>query len=285
MTRYIAQFTFRLGLVLLVASCDRHDDLVSGIVIETPQRPTVEIRLLTQLKPEHRTHLTVDQLGNVYWVQENSPDDRAGESVMLTIGESGVPHVTRLSAGNILKEMGVTSPGGTGVIQDIRAAGRAIYFYFIGGQGRVSLACLGQYFPRTGTIRIVASTQRLADLSRMGASLALRGSLVISGPTMWLWLRHSDLSTFICFDPGADAALTGAIGLQRPFEQVTIDGHALALEREDLKISTGFDGTLLILDESQGVVWEIDPFGRATTRLSVRGMPDSLTPPVLLKIA
>jgi hypothetical protein len=274
-----ADFIIAAIVLCSALSCDDRDGpITGGIPFEPPPRPTVEMRIVTQLQANRNTHFTVDQIGNVYWTQENE----VGENVVLSIGESGVPRATRLSSGNILKEMGAA--GGEGIIQDIRAAEGAIWFYFTGGKGRASRTCLGQFFPRTGNIRIVADTARLAEVSGMGTSLDLaRASLVLAGDKLWLWLRHSDMSTFLALDPREARTSGEIVSIQRPFDHVTVEERRIVLTREDIDIAAGQGGTLLLLDTKNGLIWEVDVFGRATMRIALTGVPNSISAPVIVK--
>jgi len=274
-----AAFIVLVPVCFFVCSCDKADlPVTGGIPFEPPTRPSVEMRLVTQLQANRNTHFTVDQIGNIYWTQENE----FGENVVLSIGESGVPRATRLSSGNILKEMGAA--GGDGIIQDIRAAEGAIWFYFTGGKGRASRTCLGQYFPRTGTIRIVADTARLAEVSGMGTSLDLaRASLVLAGDKLWIWLRHSDMSSFLALDPREARTAGEIVSIQRPFDHVTVDERQIVLTRDDIDIAAGQGGTLLLLDTKNALIWEVDGFGRGTLRIALTGLPKLMSAPVIVK--
>jgi hypothetical protein len=276
-TRFIAALS-----LLVLFGCEPKDDQHAGMPVEPPAHPSIELKVLAQLSPGRTTHVTVDQLSNVYWVQENTGSGE--ENVMFTIGEAGVPRATQLSASNILAAMGVAPSGGSGAILDIRAAEGAIWFYFSGGKGRAGGTCLGQFFPRSGKIRIVAGTSDLAERSGMGTSLELaRASLVMSGPTLWLWLRHSDVSAFLSLDPRSGAGATGVTALQRPFDRVMVDGRSVATNREELELSAGPSDSLLLLDRKKGLLWEIDPHGQATMRHSLAGLPTWLTSPIVVK--
>src|SRR4051794_27367917 len=120
----------RLVLVLLVL-------VACGSCKPAPSRPRVakivapifevELKPLTPLIANTPTHVVVDSLGNICWVQESE----AGDDNMFIIGEGEIPRSTNLTSARILAALGAS--GGSGNIQSL-AAGRngALYFYFLG---------------------------------------------------------------------------------------------------------------------------------------------------------
>src|SRR5688500_16402370 len=80
-----------------LSGCDRADP-AAGMPLESAGKRLVQFRTLTQLLPKRTTHLAVDRLGQVFWVQEGEQ----AQDVMFTIGDGGIPRATRLTAANVL---------------------------------------------------------------------------------------------------------------------------------------------------------------------------------------
>ena len=90
----------RCGLVLLLlalGACDREPARVTPSTNPAPQGYQLELKPITPLLPSRSTHVALDSLGNVYWVQES---DR-GDDTLFVIGEGEIPRATQLSAANI----------------------------------------------------------------------------------------------------------------------------------------------------------------------------------------
>src|SRR5262249_32347621 len=139
----------------LVCGCDRRAPAVptTQIVVEPSFR--MEVKPLTPLVPGRQTHITVDPLSNVYWVQE-VPD--FSDDTLFVIGDEGVPRATQLSSASIAAAL--NAPGGKGHIHGIAAGATGeIYFYFFGSRDRQSLAAVGRYTPKNGAIQILADTK------------------------------------------------------------------------------------------------------------------------------
>jgi len=170
----IAPLSITLLSITLLSACDRQP----APLPTTAPDPVFELELkpLTPLLPSKLTHLAVDPLGNIFWVQES---DR-GDDTLFVIGEGDIPRATQLSADSIAALLG--APGGRGNIQGI-AAGPAgdIFFYFNAAQGRQTFSCIGQFTPKTAAIRILADTANLAAATGMGQSLPLARGSVVSG--------------------------------------------------------------------------------------------------------
>src|SRR5439155_7259479 len=102
-----------VAIALAPAACDRRP--VASLPSTAPTQPVLELELkpLTPLLPNRITHVAVDPLGNIYWVQET---DRADDTLFV-IGEGDIPRATQLSVANIAAALG--APGGRGIIQVI----------------------------------------------------------------------------------------------------------------------------------------------------------------------
>jgi hypothetical protein len=262
-------------LALALARCDRSTPTATTATTQ-PDDVTLELELkpLTPLLPNRQTHVTVDHLGNVYWVQEG---DR-GDDTMFVIGEGDIPRASKLSAANIAAAL--KSSGGRGNIQGISAgAAGEIYFYFNGNLGRTTIAAIGQYFPRSARIRILADTSALSSATKMGRSLALaRGTVVSDGRYVWIWVRHSDAWSMFKLEP-IKLAAEGLVPLTKPFETVTLDDKPLNLTRDEYELSIAPQSSLYLTDPLGSQLLRIDPEGRATVARNLAGLPEALSTP------
>jgi hypothetical protein len=113
----------------------------------------------------------------------------------------------------------------------------------------------------------------------MGRSMELaRASLVTSEQTIYLWLRHSDVSVFFAFDPRTTPV--GALELRVPFDKVvTEEGQPLPLTRGDVEAAPAPGGALFLLDVTSALLWHVDRTGVATARFPLTGLPKSLSSP------
>ena len=263
-----------VAIALAPAACDRRP--VASLPSTAPTQPVLELELkpLTPLLPNRMTHVAVDPLGNIYWVQET---DRADDTLFV-IGEGDIPRATQLSVANIAAAM--DAPGGRGNIQGLAAGpGGELYFFFSGTAGRRTLAGVGQFVPKTAQIRILADADALAAATGMGLSLPLaRGSVVSDVRNVWVWVRHTDTSAIFRFDPRA-LPRGGPIRLMKQFDAVTFNGKPIALTREEYELSAGPDGTLMLLDPVAGRLIKIRGDGTATLVRSLLGLPKDLSTP------
>src|ERR1051326_2687712 len=114
---------------LLAASCNRAPTRSSRPA--PPSSYEVEFKPLTPLSPNRPTHIAVDSLGNICWVQEN---ETADDSVFI-MGEGDIPRATELTVAHIAAALG--SPGGSRNISSLAPArSGGLYFYFSGKSGR-----------------------------------------------------------------------------------------------------------------------------------------------------
>jgi hypothetical protein len=221
--------------------------------------------------------VTVDRLGNVYWVQET---DR-GDDTMFVIGEGGIPRATQLAVPNIAALLGVRESV-RGNIHGIAAAADAggdVYFYFLGVQGRRTLACIGAFTPKTEKVRIVADTDAVAAATGMGRSLPLaRASVVCDGRIVWLWLRHTDNWAVFRLEPARMPA-SGPAKLPRAFENVRLEGRPVELTRDDMEIAPAPGGALFLIDIGGARLVKIGAEGDATIVRSLAGLPSVLSTP------
>jgi hypothetical protein len=242
-----------------------------------PPRYAAEISVVTPLAARRATHVAVDPAGNIFFVQES--DD--GNDVMFVAGANDVSRATALSSSNILSAAGA-APGETGNIQSI-AAGPAgeIYFYFLGGGKRNTVACFGRFIPRNAAITILATNDQLQTASGMGRSIELaRGTTVTAGKLVWLLLRHTDQAALFHVEPrrvrqDQEQILGDAITKLR-----TAEGE-LPLTRPDIDLAPGHpdDGSVLLSDLWSGAIWNVDATGNASVLCSLVGLSRSLSLP------
>src|SRR3954470_7618114 len=111
-------------LALLVFGCDRTSSAPQS---EAPRVKLYSLELwpVTPLLPTRPTHVAIDAIGNLHWVQETED----GDDVVFVMGEGAIPRATQLTSANILKALKLDQ-GGSAHIQSIAAgADGAIYFY------------------------------------------------------------------------------------------------------------------------------------------------------------
>lgn len=270
-----------ISIVLLALSCVACDRTPARVPMPaTAPAPTLELELrpITPLVAGRSTHVTVDPLGNIYWVQE-SPD--VGNDTLFAIGEGEIPRATQLSAGLIAQALG--APDGRGNIQGV-ASGPAgeIYFYFCGVAQRHTIAAIGRFFPKTAKVQILANTDAIGNATGMGRSLSLaRGSVVSDGRTVWIWLRHTDASAIFRLDPGKIAS-DGPTSLRKAFDAVKLKDKPIELTRDELELAAGpGDGSLMLVNPVIGKLLRIDPSGVATVARSIVGYPQDLSTPAI----
>ena len=275
---------FRAALLLIgvtlatVSGCDRTP--TGGMPLESAGKRLLQLRTLTQLLPHRKTHLAVDRLGQIFWVQESE----SHQDVLFMIGDGGIPRATRLTSANILAALadagdaaGDGAAGGN--IRAITAGEGGVYFFFYGFKGNATKGCLGQYLPQSGRIRVLASTAAMEKASGMGRSMELsRASLVTSDQTIYLWLRHSDVSVFFAFEPRAMTAVP--LELRVPFSKiVSEEGQPLPLTRGEIEMSPAPGGGIFLLDVPSALLWQVDRTGLAAARFPLIGLPKTIAPP------
>jgi hypothetical protein len=265
-----------LAFALALAACDRRPSAPAVATAPAAVALELELKPITPLLPNRPTHVTVDMLGNIYWVQEG---DRADDT-MFVIGEGDIPRATQLSVANIAAAMDAS--GARGNIHDIAAGpGGEIYFYFSGNAGRQSLACVGLFNPKTAQVRVLADADALATATGMGRSLPLaRGTVISDSRNIWIWLRHTDDWAIFRVDPRG-LPTSGPTRLARPFETVTLAGKPLALTRDEYQMSAAPGGMLFLLDPVAGQLLKITPSGAATVARSLVGLPVDLSTPAV----
>ena len=268
-----------LLIAVLLSACDEERPVV--LPATRPSEPALDLSLkpLTPLLPNRPTHVTVDRLGNVYWVQET---DR-GDDAMFVIGEGGIPRATQLTVPNVAALLGAGTAA-RGNIHGVAAASDAggdIYFYFQGVEGRRTLACIGVFTPKTERVRVLADGDAVAAATGMGRSLPLaRGSVVSDGRSVWMWLRHTDNWAVFRLDP-ARLPTSGPAQLARAFEQVRLGGQTIALTRDGMEIAPAPAGALFLVDVPGGRLLSIAQDGTATLVQPLAGLPVNLSTPTV----
>jgi hypothetical protein len=303
------------GISLLVA-CDRSPTAPStSFHDDTAVARHAQIESLAQALANRVTHICVDGRNNLYWTQESDaagagesgrdvlfmlPDAAAPASGVGTVA-SELPRATQLTSTNILKAIegsrGVSGKGRSGgAIQSIVAGPDGeIYFYFVGGIGKVTRACLGRFDPRGGpgteSIRILADTKQLADATGMGGSLELaRATLVVQKPDdtpassrVVLFLHHTDSRAIFAFEPRRLRNATLSLAMSKPQGLSEIrradTGEVLDLTRDDFELAAGTGEDLLLADRRLGALYRVDPLGKATLLVSLVGLPEGISTP------
>jgi hypothetical protein len=269
------------ALILLImiaagAACDRKK--ATPIFIPPPKEegPSYEVELqpVTPLAAARLTHIAVDSLGNLCWVQESDQAD----DTMFIMGEDKVPHAADLSTTRVCEALGIS--GGTGNIQSLAPArGGDLFFYFLGSKGRQTLACLGLYSNKSGRIRVLADTNTLMAETGLGRSITLaRGTVVSHGNSYWLWVRHTDASALHRLR-AVDIPSSGYIALESGRLNVRIEGHTVDLTNPEYAISAAGEESLFWLDRTESMLYRIDANGYVSLYKSLVGLPLALSLP------
>jgi hypothetical protein len=264
-------------VMLTFAGCDRPSQPAGGNAdAGPPPPPRLRLSTIAPLLPDRPTHFAVDQIGNVIWVQETDN----GKDMAYTISAGAIPQATRLTSATILSAMNVED--GTGNIQSLAAApDGGIYFYFAGGTARDVVACVGYFLSRTSELRILAATEPIQRLARMGASLGLaRGKLIPSGQSLWLWVRHSDGSAFLKF-PALPPAMSKPLELSRPFQAIRNDRREITPAGDSCRVGVAADLSLVVVDLFNGTLWNVDTSGNASVYWSLVGLPGNMSAPAI----
>src|SRR6266542_3279467 len=115
----VARVGFLLLLVAPLLSCDRKSSTIENIPVPEAQAPgpTYELNFqpLAPLERSKPTHVTVDSLGSIYWVQEHE----TGDDVVFIMGETQIPRPSDLTAVGIAEAMGFRN--GSGNVQSLAA--------------------------------------------------------------------------------------------------------------------------------------------------------------------
>jgi hypothetical protein len=260
-------------LALTILGCDREQPAPPAPAVKRVPALGVEIQRVTPLPPDRRTHIAPNGKGQVFWVQEA---DGGGRETVFAISEGGLPVATRFANVTVLETL--AKPDAHGSIESLAVGPDGkVYFYFIGGSKRQSIAAFGNFAPETGKVQILADTAALAGDSRLGNSLALaRGSIVRVGDVLWLWLRHDDAYALLSLD----ITRTGS-ALRQTFEAVRGNGQELRLTSATEDLARGPGNSLVYLQRPTARIWKIGPLGEATQLTELGDPPATLSAPVL----
>jgi hypothetical protein len=274
--RYLIGF-FSLLILVLVTACDQRGAVATNDSEPPPPKYAVELSTVTPLLPRRATHLTVDPSGNLYFVQESEN----GDDVTFIAGPSDVPRAMALSSASIVAATHAAA-GDKGNIRAIAAGpGGEIYFYFLGGGKRDTVACFGRFLARTGALQILADTDQLERATGLGRSIELAEVGVVgSGNSIWLFLRHSDAAAMYRLDV-ARLPPEGAMSLGQPMTDLPTAEDAVPLTRPDLDLACGPQGSALLSDIWSGAIWKVPPQGNASVLCSIVGLSQSLSLPAV----
>lgn len=260
--------------VALVAGCDRE----SSAPTPAPPRAKelfVEIRGVTPLLPDRRTHVAATGTGQIFWVQE--APEAGGRETVFALADQGLASATKLSNASVLEAL--KEPGAQGAIQSLAATPDAqVLYYFAGQTKRKLLVALGIFSPASGQTRVLADAAALRDASGMGNTLALaRGSILRSasaatvGGRTWLWLRHDH--GFAVLSIEADGTV------RRAFDRVRAPaGETLELVAPGEDLAADGEG-LVYLERGRGRLWRIGAGGDASVQADVSELPRGMTGP------
>jgi hypothetical protein len=191
-----------------------------------------------------------------------------------------VPRATALSSANILAAAGAVADDKGNIRAIAVGPGGEIYFFFIGGGKRSTVACFGRFLPRTGAIQILANSDEVESASTMGRSIELAdASLAGSGKWIWLLLRHSDAGAMFCFD-ARELPSTGSTQLGKPITELhTTSEGPLPLTRSGIAIAPGLSDSALLRDLWSGAIWRVSTGGDAEMLSSIVGLSSAISLP------
>src|SRR5688572_13163045 len=134
-------------LLCLLLGCDRDATPTPPAAAQKKDRNLiVEVRPVTPLLPDRRTHLAPTNTGQYFWLQEAEPGKR---EFVFAMSEGGLPAATRFSNAAVAEALG--QPDITGSIQSlVHGPDKKLYFFFTGGTRRTLAAALGAFSPDTG---------------------------------------------------------------------------------------------------------------------------------------
>jgi hypothetical protein len=258
--------------VALLAGCDR-ESAAPTPAAKKAKELVVEVRGVTPLLPDRRTHVAPTGTGQVFWVQEAA--DAGGRETVFTLGDGGLATATKFSNASVLAAL--KEQGGRGGIQSLAATSEGeIFYYFAGQTKRKLLVALGAFSPASGETRVIADAAALREASGMGNTLALaRGSVLRSasagGGRTWLWLRHDHGFVVLALEAGGS--------LRRAFDRLRLpQGEALELVSPGEDLVADGDG-LVYLERGRGRLWRIGGGGEASVLADVSELPRGTTAP------
>jgi len=261
-----------LILLLLICSCDDTD---ARRIERTPKSLVAEFSSVLQLRANQRTLLAMGTGGQVYFHQ---PDGSASQ-VLQSLDTTGQVRATTLTPLRIAKLL--NAPDGRPALRAIATLGDGrVVAYFNGSSRRDSLACLVLFDPANDQVRIIASPEELVRESRMGLTIDLADAqMVVSGTTLWLFLRHVDQTAVLRLD--TRAVRGGEARVARAFESLRTEEGVLSTKPEDV-LSTQADGTVWMLRPSSGELWRVNRDGLAFANKQPDSRPRLSVIPMLL---
>src|SRR4051812_98553 len=116
--------------VALAVGCDRESSAPPPPPAKKARESTVEIRGVTPLLPDRRTHVAPTGTGQVFFVQEAG--DAGGRETVFSLPEGGLAGATRFSNASVAEAL--NEPGAPGGIQSLAATGEGDVYYYFAGQ-------------------------------------------------------------------------------------------------------------------------------------------------------
>ncbi len=258
-------------MLLLIASCDDPPPR-----IERPAKSLVaNFSSLLQLRANQRTLLAMSA-GQLYFHQ---PDGSMGQA-LRSIDRTGQIRTTTLTPGRVARLLNA-SEGAAPSLRAIATLGDGqIAVYFNGSSRRESLACVVLFDPASDTARLIVSPADLIRESGMGAALDIADAqMVVSGTTLWLYLRHVDQAAYLRLD--TRAVRSGEARVARAFDSLRTEEGPLPTQPEDV-LSSHADGTIWLLRPSTGELWRLNRDGLAFPNKQPEGRPRLTVAPLLL---
>jgi hypothetical protein len=240
-----------------------------------PPPNAIQLVVLATLAPNRVTHLAATAYG-VACAQETAD----GKQAVSLIDLNGICEPTDLNptlAGFAL----FFARNATGNFQGIAADKDNLYFYFSGTNDTDAVAGIGTYSLKLKDAKVVANTRKITELTgNPDAVASCRGEMTRAGDFLWLWLHSSDHSYFIQMDL---TSVKPVATLQRGFidPDCDVDKDLQFNQANSYAIGGAGDGSILMTDLFNGILWKISPDGVTRARWPLAHVPKNISSPTV----
>jgi hypothetical protein len=240
---------FLLLTIVTAVSCD-NAGTSSG---PPPRKPSADVASLVSLRANQRTDIAITTAGRIYVCQ---PD--ADSSVRILEGTE--PKYTSLTPARVAQLLGDSEAKGTLRAMTAMPSGELLVYYS-GSTRRQSASSLLLFDPIKDTLKVAASAEQLAEVTKMGVSLDLADAqLERAGGTIWVLLRHVDQTALFAID--ARQIGSGDVTSWRPIRSLRADDGIVAIAKDD-RLFGQLDGSAWLLRPATGELWQLSTEGRA----------------------
>jgi hypothetical protein len=255
-------------MLVFAVSCD---DAVAPRAA-AQRKPSAEIASLVSLRANQRTDIAITTGSRIYVCQ---PD--ADSSVRFIEGSE--PKYTSLTPARVAQLVGDSEAKGTLRALTSMPSGELLVYYS-GSTRRQSASSLLLFDPIKETLKVAATAQQLAEVTKMGPSLDLADAqLERAGSTIWFLLRHVDQTALFALD--ARQIGSGDLSSWRLIRTLRTDEGVVAIAKED-RLFGQLDGSAWLLRPTTGEVWQLNAEGRAYVSKLPANRPRTSVVPITL---